>query len=126
MSGRDALQDALLDGLFAAISARDIEAVRALYAGDVEVWHNSSGRVRDRDRGLAVLRAFLERTEDVRYEVLERRHWEGGALQRHVLHMRVAGAEHAIDACIVFAFSGERITRVFEYVDGRALAPLGW
>jgi len=119
-------QDALLDRLFAAIASGDIETVAELYADDVLVWHNTSGRARDRAGGLAVLRAFVERTEAVRYEICERRHWEGGAAQRHVLHIRVAGNEHSIDACIVFALAGERITRVYEYVDGKALAPLGW
>jgi ketosteroid isomerase-like protein len=119
-------QDAVLDRLFAAIAAGDIETVADLYADDVAVWHNTSGRARDRAGGVAVLRAFRERVEAVRYEIRERRHWEGGAVQRHVLHIRVAGDEYAIDACIVFVFAGERIARVFEYIDGRALAPLGW
>jgi ketosteroid isomerase-like protein len=119
-------QDELLDRLFAAITARDVDAVAALYADDIEVWHNASGHARDRDGGLAVMRAFLKRTDAVRYEVLDRRHWEGGAVQRHVLHIRVAGAAHAIDACLTFGFAHGQITRVFEYVDGRALAPLGW
>lgn len=119
-------QDELLDRLFRAIEAEDFDAVAELYAPDVEVWHNSSARTLTRARSLAVLRAFLQRVSDVRYEVLERRHWEGGALQRHVLHMRVNGAHHSIDACITFAFAGDHITRVFEYADGRALAPLGW
>ena len=69
---------------------------------------------------------FVKRTEAVRYEILDRHHWEGGAVQRHVLHMRIAGADHALDACIVFAFDDRRITHVYEYVDGKALAPLGW
>jgi ketosteroid isomerase-like protein len=119
-------QDDLLERLFAAIAACDVDSVAELYADDVEVWHNASGRALDREGGLAVLRAFVKRTEAIRYEVLERRHWEGGAVQRHVLHMRIAGAEHTLDACILFAFAGGRITRVFEYVDGKALAPLGW
>jgi len=123
---RHADQDALLDRLFAAVGERDLDAVAALYAHDVEVWHNSSGRTLARAQSLAVLRSFLGRTEVVRYEILERRHWEGGAMQRHVLHIRTAGADSAIDVCITFAFAGGYITRVFEYVDSRALAPLGW
>jgi ketosteroid isomerase-like protein len=123
---REAAQEELLDRLFAAIAASDIDAVADLYSPDMQVWHNASGLALDRDGGLAVLRAFVKRTETVRYEILERRHWDGGAVQRHVLHMRIAGADHALDACIVFAFAGESITRVFEYVDGKALSPLGW
>jgi ketosteroid isomerase-like protein len=119
-------QDELLDRLFAGISAADVDAVAELYADDVEVWNSYSRRTFQRDASLAVLRDFLSRTDGVRYEVLERRHWENGAMQRHVLHVRVDGREHPIDACVTFAFAGGRIRNVFEYVDGRALAPLGW
>jgi hypothetical protein len=38
----------------------------------------------------------------------------------------VNARDHAIDVCITFAFADGRIRRIFEYVDGRALAPLGW
>jgi SnoaL-like domain len=121
-----AAQDELLDRLFAGIGERNIDAVAALYARDVEVWHNATGRVLSRAQSLEVLRSFLGRTEAARYEILERRHWDGGAMQRHILHICVGGADGAIDVCITFAFAGGHITRVFEYVDGRALAPLGW
>jgi len=119
-------QDQLLDRLFRAIEDEDVDAVAELYSPEVEVWHNSSGRTLDRAHSVTLLRAFLGRVSDVRYEVLERRHWEGGAVQRHLLHMRVNGADHSIDACITFAFADGRIARVFEYSDGRALTPLGW
>ena len=116
----------LLDGLFAAITARDLDAVEELYDPEVQVWANASGRSLDRAGSLRLLHAFLERTTSARYEVLERRHWEGGAMQRHVLHMRVGEHDHELDVCIVFAFSGGRISRIWEYLDGRALGPLGW
>jgi ketosteroid isomerase-like protein len=121
-----AVQDDLLDRLFAAISARDVDAVAELYSDDVRVWHNASGRALEREQSLAVLRSFLRRTEVARYEILERRHWHGGAMQRHILHIRAGGAGHTIDVCITFAFADGFITQVFEYVDSRALAPLGW
>jgi ketosteroid isomerase-like protein len=119
-------QDELLDGLFASIAAGDNDAVGALYADDIEVWNSAYRRTMDRGESLAVLRAFAARTEAARYEVLERRHWEGGAVQRHVLHVQVGGDPHELDVCIVFAFAGGRIARIFEYVDRGALAPLGW
>jgi len=116
----------LLDGLFQAITSRDLGPVEDLYDPEVQVWAGPSGRSLDRAGSLRLLQAFLERTESVRYEVLERRHWEGGAMQRHVLHMRISEHDHQLDVCIVFAFSGGRISRIWEYLDGRALAPLGW
>jgi ketosteroid isomerase-like protein len=119
-------QDELLDRLFRCISEGDVDAVAELYADDVEVWNSYSRRAFGRDRSLAVLEDFLSRTDGVRYEVLERRHWENGAMQRHVLHVTVGGREHAIDVCITFVLAEGRIRRVFEYVDARALSPLGW
>lgn len=116
----------LLDGLFAAIAARDLDAVAELYGADMSFWTNASGRTLDRAGSLKVLRSFLRRVSAARYEVLERRLWEGGAMQRHVLHVTVAGSDHEIDVCIVFGFSEGRISRIWEYVDGRALEPLGW
>ena len=118
----------LLDGLFAAIGARDLDAIDELYHAEMRFWTNASaGDTLDRNGSLKVLRAFLRRVTSARYEVLERRYWEGGAMQRHVLHIRVAdGGEHRIDVCIVFGFADGRISRIWEYVDGRALAPLGW
>ncbi len=118
--------DDLLDRLFAAISARDLDAVASLYAPDVQVWNSASRRTFDRAGSLRLLDAFLARTSVVRYERQERRHWEDGAMQRHILHVRAGGSDHEIDVCITFAFADGLITRVYEYVDGRALAPLGW
>ena len=118
--------DELLDSLFAAISARDVDAVAELYDPEMRFWTNASRRTIERAGSLKILEAFTARVASARYEVLERRHWDGGAMQRHVLHIRVGESDHEIDVCIVFAFSGERISRIWEYVDGRALAPLGW
>jgi ketosteroid isomerase-like protein len=119
--------DELLDALFAAIVAGDIDAVGDLYAPGVEVWNNASRRTFDRAGSLRLLRAFRERAGAVRYEVQERRHWENGAMQRHVLHVQTDEvADHEIDVCMAFAFADGRITRVFEYLNGRALVPLGW
>jgi ketosteroid isomerase-like protein len=116
----------LLDRLFAGIAAGELDAVEELYSDDIEVWHNSSARTLGRDASLRLLESFFARAGEVRYEVLERRHWENGAMQRHVLHVRPNGVDHAIDVCITFAFAEGRIRNVREYVDGRALAPLGW
>ncbi len=118
--------DELLDKLFAAIAARDLDPIEELYHADMRFWTNASGLTLDRAGSLRVLRSFLKRVTSARYEVLERRHWEHGAMQRHVLHVGVGESEHAIDVCIVFAFSDGHISRIWEYVDGRALAPLGW
>jgi ketosteroid isomerase-like protein len=119
-------QEELLELLFAGITGRDLDAVAELYADDIEVWNSASRRAMHREESIAVLRSFLRRTEAVDYEVLERRHWEGGAMQRHVLHVRVGEEDHSIDVCLTFSFADGYIRRIHEYLDSRALAPLGW
>lgn len=47
-------------------------------------------------------------------------------MQRHVLRVLVGDAEHEFDVCIVFGFREGRIDRIWEYLDGRSLEPLGW
>jgi ketosteroid isomerase-like protein len=116
----------LLDSLFAAISARDLDGVAELYHAEMQAWHNVSRRTVDRAGSLRILRAFIERVTTARYEVLQREHWAGGAMQRHVLRVLVGDAEHEFDVCIVFGFREGRIDRIWEYLDGRQLEPLGW
>jgi hypothetical protein len=72
----------LLDSLFAAISARDLDAVAELYHAEMQAWNNVSRRTVDRAGSLRILRAFLERVTTARYEVLQREHCAGGAMQR--------------------------------------------
>ena len=119
-----AVQDELMDDLFSAIEAGDPEAIERVYSPDVEVWNNVTGRPLGKDDSVELLRYFIRAVPDRRYEVIERRRWDGGALQRHVLHGTVRGEPLRIDVCIVFEFSGGAITRIHEYLDSAAVAAL--
>ena len=80
-----------------AIQRGDIEAVAPLYADDVEVWHNVTGRAIDKAASLDLLRFWSGQVSEMRYEVVERSCYEGGAVQRHVIHGRAGGE---VLACI--------------------------
>jgi uncharacterized protein len=116
--------DGLLDAFFDAIVAGDIDTVATLYDEDVRVWHNVTDRTVDKAASLAILRYYVRTVAGRRYEVVERRQWLDGALQRHVLHGRVG--EQAIHApvSITFAFRDGLITAINEYVDSAAIAPM--
>ena len=94
--------DDLLDPFFAAIERGDIDAVAPMYADDVAVWHNVSGRALDKARSLDLLRYWTEHVQDVRYEVLERHPFEGGIVQRHIVR----------GGCGRHADRGQRLHRV--------------
>lgn len=114
----------LLDGFFAAITSGDIDAVAPLYTDDVEVWHNVTGVALDKAASLDLLRFWSSRVSQLRYEVLERRTYEGGALQRHVVRGQADGTAVNAAVCIVFHFEGARISRIYEYLDPAAVAPV--
>jgi ketosteroid isomerase-like protein len=110
--------DRLASKFFASIERGDLDAIRELYSPDVEVWHNVTGRSQTREENLALLRYFTGRVSDLRYEVLEREFFEGGFVQRHVLHGRLESGELvAAPVCLVVHVSEGRIERLFEYLD---------
>ena len=112
----------LASAFFAAIERRDLDAVRELYAPDVQVWHNVTSRTQTRAENLELLRFFTGRVSDLRYEVLARDFFEGGFVQRHVLHGKLASGELvAAPVCLVVYVSRGRIERLFEYLDFAAV-----
>ena len=122
MSTGDPSVDAVLDRFFAAIESADLDTVAAVYHPDVAVWLNVTGQSVDRHQSLGVLRYFTQRLTGMRYEILERRTWDGGAVQRHVVHGKVGDRPLAIQACIVFHVAGGHITHVYEYLDAKETA----
>ena len=108
--------------LFAAIERGDLEAVHALYAPDVQIWHNVTGRTQTRDENLKLLRYFTGRLSERRYEVLARDFFPGGFVQRHVLHGKLASGELvAAPVCIVIYVANGKIERIHEYLDAAAV-----
>ena len=114
--------DDLLDPFFAAIERGDIDAVAPMYADDVAVWHNVSGRALDKGQSLDLLRYWTERVRNVHYEVLERHPFDGGIVQRHVVHGDASGTPVEANVCIVFHVADGRITAIFEYLDAAAVS----
>ena len=107
---------------FAAIERRDLDAVRELYSPDVQIWHNVTGKAQTREENLKLLRFFTGRVSALRYEVLARDFFEGGFVQRHVLHGKLASGELVTaPVCLVVYVSKGRIERLFEYLDPAAV-----
>jgi ketosteroid isomerase-like protein len=108
----------IAERFFGAIERGDLEAVRDLYAPDVRVWHNVTGRTQTRDQNLQLLTFFASRVAERRYEILGRDHFPGGFVQRHVLHGKLASGEAvAAPVCIVIYVADGKIRELFEYLD---------
>jgi len=112
----------LLDRFFAAIERCDIDMVADCYADDVEIWHNVRGETQDKTENLRLLTAWCERVTDLKYEVLERRVYEGGAVQRHVVHGNANGTEVSAPIAIIFHMADGKITKIYEFLDPASVA----
>jgi ketosteroid isomerase-like protein len=114
--------DTLASEFFAAIERGDLDEVRELYSPEAAIWHNVTGRSQTRDENLALLRYFTGRVSALRYEVLGREIFQGGFVQRHVLHGKLeSGDLVAAPVCLVVYVAGGRIERLFEYLDPAAV-----
>lgn len=111
--------------LFAAVTAGDIAAVRALYAPEARIWHNVDGVAQTAEDNLAVLRWVVRHIRDLRYDAVRRQATAEGFVQQHVLRGTVGnGVAVEIPACIVATVRDGRITRLDEYLDSRHTAAL--
>jgi ketosteroid isomerase-like protein len=119
----DALE--LGDRLFEAICSGDLEGVRGVYAPQIKVWHNFDGAEQTLEANLRVLAWLLKNVAGLRYEHVRQQRTESGFVQQHVLRGTLPGGEPLeVAACLVCRVEGGRITRIDEYLDSAALAPL--
>ena len=110
--------NAVATRLFAAIERGDLEAVRDLYAPDVQIWHNVTNRSQTRDENLKLLKYFTSRVADRRYEIHARDFFPGGFVQRHTLHGTLASGDRiSAPVCIVIYVAAGKIERLYEYLD---------
>ncbi len=113
------------DRLFDAIEKGDIATVGQLWSDDVVVW-KVADRDRDKDRALRVITWFMDTTTERRYEILERKLFDGGFVQQHILHADGRnGKTIAMRVCIVIKVDADGlIRRIDEYFDPAEITPL--
>lgn len=123
---RTAIALELADRLFAAIAANDLEALRNdVYSPDVVVWHNNDNHEQRIDENLKVLNWLSRKVTNRRYEEVRRQATETGFVEQHVLRGTAEnGTELDIPACLVVTVSGDRISRIDEYIDSAALSAM--
>jgi ketosteroid isomerase-like protein len=123
MTHPDPLQVA--ERLFTAIPKGDLDAVRALYAPDAQIWHNHDGVVQDPAANLAVLGWVVKNIRAIRYEEIRRQATPAGFVQQHVMRGTApSGKAFELAACIVCTVVDGRITRLDEYLDSAQLGAL--
>lgn len=116
---------AVTEQLFAAIEAGDVDAVAALYANDVAVWHNYDNVAQSKRENLATLAWMARRVTGLRYEVHSRIEVPGGVIQQHILRGTAPGGESVeMPASMRLYIEAGRIMRIEEYLDPAQAAVL--
>jgi ketosteroid isomerase-like protein len=101
-----------------AVQRGDVEGVRACYAPDAKLWHNTDNIEQTVDQNMAVLGWFIRTLPDRHYRVLRREALPDGFLQQHVLEATLPdGTRWKMDACVVVKVKDGLITRLDEYLD---------
>jgi ketosteroid isomerase-like protein len=115
----------LCQRFFAAVTAGDLDVVRAMYVSDAVIWHNNDGAAQSVDENLRVLRWATSRIAGFRYEDVRRTATASGFIEQHVLRGTAPnGEELRVPACIVCTVTDSRITRLDEYLDSAQIAAL--
>jgi ketosteroid isomerase-like protein len=114
------------DRLFAAIERGDFAAVDRMWSPDIAVWRVGARHDNEKSRALRVIDWFITATAERHYEILDRRFFDAGFVQQHVLHATgQAGQVISMRVCIVIRVGTDGlITRIDEYFDPAQIAPL--
>jgi ketosteroid isomerase-like protein len=114
------------DRLFSAIERGDVAAVDRLWSNDIAVWRVGARRDNEKARAMRVIEWFITATTQRRYEILDRRLFDGGFVQQHILHaVGHAGQSISMRVCIVIRVGVDGlIDRIDEYFDPAEIAPL--
>jgi ketosteroid isomerase-like protein len=114
------------DRLFAAIENGDAATVEALWDDDVLVWKSAEPEDQAKKRALRVIFWFRDITTTRHYEILDRRYFDGGFVQQHVLHATGRnGGSISMRVCLVIKLGANGlINKIDEYFNPAELEPL--
>ncbi|WP_033075535.1 nuclear transport factor 2 family protein [Sphingopyxis sp. MWB1] len=115
---------ALAARLFDAIEAGDIDTMRACFAPDAEIWHNSDERIVTVEQTSVTLAGMVARIKDRRYADRQLAFFPGGFVQQHVLTGRRTHDDGAVrlPCAVICRVENDRIVRLDEYFDSAHVA----
>jgi len=112
------------DRFFAAATAQDLDALRALYAEDARIWHNWDDHEQDVEENLTSLGGIPQRYDSFGYDGVRTVELPDGFLRQHDILAERGGRSVRVPAILRGYVSDDRITRIEEYFDLGQLAPV--
>lgn len=115
----EAYKDAckVADALAAAIAARDADAIRAIYADDIGVWHAATAQTQNKAENSGLLAALFQITSRLSYDEVRRHPIAGGLVEQHVLNGEFSDGTPmpSLHVSIFIYVKDGLITRIEEY-----------
>ena len=109
---------AFAERFIGAIQTGDVETVRASYAPDARIWHNTDGVEQTVDQNMKVLGWFMRKLPARHYRITRREALKDGFLQQHVLEATLPdGTAQTLPACVIITMKDGLIVRLDEYLD---------
>ena len=116
---------AFAEHFVSAIERGDTATVRACYAPDAKLWHNTDGIEQTVDQNMKLLDWYIKTMTNRHYRILRRVALDDGFMQMHVLEAtQPDGQMFKLDACVVVRMVDGVITRLDEYLDSKQTAVL--
>ena len=101
-----------------AIQSGDTDAVRACYAPDAKLWHNTDGIEQTVEENMKLLGWMIRYIPVRNYRIVRREALADGFVQQHVLEATLPNGEPwTMDACAVVRIKDGVIVRLDEYID---------
>jgi ketosteroid isomerase-like protein len=108
----------VIDRLFDALSAGDLETARECLTPNVRLWHSFDQVAMDREAAMGGFADFISNFAARSFVDVRRHAIEGGFVQQHLMTAtRHSGEVLAWPVCIVVQIDDDRIVRLDEYID---------
>jgi ketosteroid isomerase-like protein len=108
-----------------AAQAGDMETVRDCYTADATLWLNVTGRTLKADDHIASIKAMRGRVNNLRYEDIQVKPFDGGYVQQHMVYGDLPdGGKFEVAACFVVQVRDGKIAHREEYIDSASIAPV--
>lgn len=109
-----------------ALNAGDVEAARACYHPDAEIWHDFDGVTQTVDQNMQLMTAMGRRASRRAYVIRRLEPIEGGYLQQHTLELTTLAGQDLVAEAVALVQVGDDglIHRLDEWINPAPLAPL--
>ena len=109
-----------------ALNAGDVEAARACYHPDAEIWHDFDGVTQTVDQNMQLMAAMGARASRRAYVIRRLEPIEGGYLQQHTLEITTLAGQDLVAEAVALVQVGDDdlIHRLDEWINPAPLAPL--